>query len=491
MSAASQPPPLLAPPSPHAAPPSLPPPAPPRAEMDPTYHFSCQFLADLVAMNHADFIITSTYQEIAGEGWGGVGGEVGKGGPGGRGRLLGGRIITSTDQEIAGEWGVRGCGVWGGGFGGRKGCRLLLACAPLRNSSEARVCYSDSPPPLRPALLPFPRQRDTGGSVREHEGLHDAQAVPRRRGARAGRGAQPCRRSGHAAAAHVAAPSTPPLRTHVAAQTPPRPTPGHRHLRHQVQHRVARRRRRHILPIQRPRAPPHQPAHRPQGGRGRRRCVRVRVVGARGRGRRPGAGARRPPAPPPGLEAPASRPPAPPACAPRNLALSPPITPNSPPPALLPPPGAGVGVRRGARRGVHTGGPLQAGAVQHGAPRPRQEPHGRGGLVRGVERGGAGAGAPGAGPQRRAGRKGGQEAGEGQRRRAGPCLDPSSRPFFGPQLAPAPQTPQKGTAATRGCGRRSTWSSSAASSTPPTPATARRRRSARRCTASSRSTGCG
>lgn len=36
------------------------------AEMDPTYHFSCQFLADLVAMNHADFIITSTYQEIAG-----------------------------------------------------------------------------------------------------------------------------------------------------------------------------------------------------------------------------------------------------------------------------------------------------------------------------------------------------------------------------------------------------------------------------------------
>jgi len=35
-------------------------------KMDPTYHFSCQFTADLIAMNHADFIITSTYQEIAG-----------------------------------------------------------------------------------------------------------------------------------------------------------------------------------------------------------------------------------------------------------------------------------------------------------------------------------------------------------------------------------------------------------------------------------------
>lgn len=34
--------------------------------MDETYHFSCQFTADLIAMNHADFIITSTYQEIAG-----------------------------------------------------------------------------------------------------------------------------------------------------------------------------------------------------------------------------------------------------------------------------------------------------------------------------------------------------------------------------------------------------------------------------------------
>ncbi|ONK64387.1 uncharacterized protein A4U43_C07F25270 [Asparagus officinalis] len=30
------------------------------------YHFSCQFTADLVAMNHTDFIITSTFQEIAG-----------------------------------------------------------------------------------------------------------------------------------------------------------------------------------------------------------------------------------------------------------------------------------------------------------------------------------------------------------------------------------------------------------------------------------------
>ncbi|NJN64982.1 MAG: sucrose synthase [Acidobacteria bacterium] len=30
------------------------------------YHFSCQFTADVIAMNAADFIITSTYQEIAG-----------------------------------------------------------------------------------------------------------------------------------------------------------------------------------------------------------------------------------------------------------------------------------------------------------------------------------------------------------------------------------------------------------------------------------------
>jgi sucrose synthase len=32
------------------------------------YHFSCQFTADLIAMNTADFIITSTYQEVAGTG---------------------------------------------------------------------------------------------------------------------------------------------------------------------------------------------------------------------------------------------------------------------------------------------------------------------------------------------------------------------------------------------------------------------------------------
>lgn len=35
-------------------------------EFEPQYHFSCQFTADLIAMNTADFIITSTYQEIAG-----------------------------------------------------------------------------------------------------------------------------------------------------------------------------------------------------------------------------------------------------------------------------------------------------------------------------------------------------------------------------------------------------------------------------------------
>ncbi|KAI4299664.1 hypothetical protein L6164_033099 [Bauhinia variegata] len=35
-------------------------------ELDRKYHFSCQFMADTVAMNAADFIITSTYQEIAG-----------------------------------------------------------------------------------------------------------------------------------------------------------------------------------------------------------------------------------------------------------------------------------------------------------------------------------------------------------------------------------------------------------------------------------------
>jgi sucrose synthase len=35
-------------------------------DMEEQYHFSCQFTADLIAMNSADFIITSTYQEIAG-----------------------------------------------------------------------------------------------------------------------------------------------------------------------------------------------------------------------------------------------------------------------------------------------------------------------------------------------------------------------------------------------------------------------------------------
>ncbi|XP_042451625.1 sucrose synthase 1-like [Zingiber officinale] len=35
-------------------------------KFDNQYHFSCQFTADLFAMNHADFIITSTFQEIAG-----------------------------------------------------------------------------------------------------------------------------------------------------------------------------------------------------------------------------------------------------------------------------------------------------------------------------------------------------------------------------------------------------------------------------------------
>jgi sucrose synthase len=35
-------------------------------ENEDRYHFSCQFTADLIAMNSADFIITSTYQEIAG-----------------------------------------------------------------------------------------------------------------------------------------------------------------------------------------------------------------------------------------------------------------------------------------------------------------------------------------------------------------------------------------------------------------------------------------
>ncbi|MEJ2539130.1 MAG: sucrose synthase [Gemmatimonadota bacterium] len=35
-------------------------------ELEEEYHFSCQYTADLIAMNTADFIITSTYQEIAG-----------------------------------------------------------------------------------------------------------------------------------------------------------------------------------------------------------------------------------------------------------------------------------------------------------------------------------------------------------------------------------------------------------------------------------------
>jgi sucrose synthase len=34
--------------------------------MDADYHFSCQFTADVIAMNHADFVLTSTLQEIAG-----------------------------------------------------------------------------------------------------------------------------------------------------------------------------------------------------------------------------------------------------------------------------------------------------------------------------------------------------------------------------------------------------------------------------------------
>ncbi|KAL2571995.1 hypothetical protein AAZV13_17G041400 [Glycine max] len=35
-------------------------------KLEERYHFSCQFTADLFAMNHTDFIITSTFQEIAG-----------------------------------------------------------------------------------------------------------------------------------------------------------------------------------------------------------------------------------------------------------------------------------------------------------------------------------------------------------------------------------------------------------------------------------------
>ncbi|MGH7492766.1 MAG: sucrose synthase [bacterium] len=36
---------------------------------EPAYHFSLQYVADLIAMNMADFIITSTFQEIAGTSW--------------------------------------------------------------------------------------------------------------------------------------------------------------------------------------------------------------------------------------------------------------------------------------------------------------------------------------------------------------------------------------------------------------------------------------
>ncbi|XP_062006166.1 sucrose synthase 7-like isoform X1 [Rosa rugosa] len=35
-------------------------------ELDPKYHFSCQFLADTISMNASDFVIASTFQEIAG-----------------------------------------------------------------------------------------------------------------------------------------------------------------------------------------------------------------------------------------------------------------------------------------------------------------------------------------------------------------------------------------------------------------------------------------
>lgn len=35
-------------------------------DMEEQYHFSCQFTADMIAMNSSDFIISSTYQEIAG-----------------------------------------------------------------------------------------------------------------------------------------------------------------------------------------------------------------------------------------------------------------------------------------------------------------------------------------------------------------------------------------------------------------------------------------
>ena len=37
-----------------------------RKKQDADYHFAAQFTADVIAMNHSDFIITSTFQEIAG-----------------------------------------------------------------------------------------------------------------------------------------------------------------------------------------------------------------------------------------------------------------------------------------------------------------------------------------------------------------------------------------------------------------------------------------
>ncbi len=37
-----------------------------RKKLDEDYHFAAQFTADVIAMNHSDFIITSTFQEIAG-----------------------------------------------------------------------------------------------------------------------------------------------------------------------------------------------------------------------------------------------------------------------------------------------------------------------------------------------------------------------------------------------------------------------------------------
>ena len=37
-------------------------------EHEPDHHFACQYTADLISMNTADFIITSTYQKIAGTG---------------------------------------------------------------------------------------------------------------------------------------------------------------------------------------------------------------------------------------------------------------------------------------------------------------------------------------------------------------------------------------------------------------------------------------